>query len=84
MIEVELRREGFERALELAREAAALDRAGAPPSVLAFLEAAESGDDGRGAAAQRARRSTRRCRRRWPSTGACTRKTAAGTEACIA
>jgi Flp pilus assembly protein TadD len=48
LISVELRREGFERALELAREAATVDRHGRTAGVLAFVEARsgnESGDD---------------------------------------
>jgi len=43
MIQIELAREGFERALELAREASALDRYGRTAGVLAFLEAQVSG-----------------------------------------
>ena len=43
MILVELRRGDSARALELAREAAAVDRVGRTAGVLAFLEAGESG-----------------------------------------
>jgi hypothetical protein len=46
MVTVELRREGFERALELAGEAAAIDRRGRTAGVLAFLEAQVSGAEG--------------------------------------
>jgi tetratricopeptide (TPR) repeat protein len=46
MVAVELRREGLERALELAREAAAIDRHGRTAGVLAYLEAQVSGAEG--------------------------------------
>lgn len=45
MIQVEMRRGNFDRALELAREAAGVDRYGRTVEVLAFLEA-RSGDPG--------------------------------------
>ena len=44
MISVELRREGWERALELAREAGALDARGRTAEVLSFLEPKVSGE----------------------------------------
>jgi Flp pilus assembly protein TadD len=46
MVAVELRREGYARALELAREAAAIDRHGRTAGVLAYLEAQVSGAEG--------------------------------------
>lgn len=47
LIQVEIRRDGWERALELAREASTVDRHGRTASVLAFAEAqaGEGGDD---------------------------------------
>jgi tetratricopeptide (TPR) repeat protein len=43
MIQVELRRAGWDRALELAREALALDPYGSTKEILAFLETRQSG-----------------------------------------
>jgi hypothetical protein len=43
LIEVELGRDGFERALEFAREAAALDARGRSAEVLAFVQAQVEG-----------------------------------------
>jgi hypothetical protein len=44
MIQVEIGREDWGRALELAREAGAVDRVGRTAAVLAFLEARVSGE----------------------------------------
>jgi hypothetical protein len=46
MIQVEIRRGNLDRALELAREAAGVDRHGRTAAVLAFLEARESEEPG--------------------------------------
>jgi Flp pilus assembly protein TadD len=46
MVQVELRRDNTERALELAREAARVDAYGRTAGVLAHLDPAEAGDDG--------------------------------------